>query len=283
MKTAIRAVTKRLPVVYAKALTSADVPGTFEAVVATFGNADPVGDVVEAGAFLASIGEGLAPVVWTHDWMTPPIGVTLEMGELTLAEVKALVPTGLPSDVTGALYGKARLLVNVEDGEDVPVARQVYAGMIAKGGDGRAALREFSWSGAILSETIELADGQPPEYHLNEIDLYEWGPCLKGMNPETALLAVKSAIDHGEMEPARARKLLGFPTSQKADTEASTDAPQADAPEVDTSTSEAVVPESSETDTTQDAPVEASVEDETPPAVPVTPEQRAAIADLLLI
>lgn len=218
--TIVRTVTKRLPVIYAKALTAADEPGTFEAIVATFGNVDPVGDIVEPGSFAKSISAGLPPVVWTHDWMTPPVGVTLEMSELTLAQLKALAPnSNFPDDVTGGLYGKARLLVNQEAGEDVPVARQVYAGMLAEGGDGRPAIREFSWSGAILAQTIELVDGAAPEFHLTEIDAYEWGPCLKGMNPETILLAAKAAIDHGEIESSRARKLLGFPgieTTEKA-------------------------------------------------------------------
>lgn len=213
----MRHVVKRLPTLYTKALTAADVPGTFEAIVATFGNEDPVNDVVMPGSFLDTIKAGLAPVVWSHDWLQPPIGVTLEMDELTLAQLKALLPGGVPDDVTGALYAKARLLIDVAAGEDVPLARAIYAAMLSKGGDGRPALGEFSWGGDVLVEKIVKRDDTPwPQFQLEQIDLCEWGPCLKGMNPETALLATKAAVAPVDPETARRTLARGY----KATTEA---------------------------------------------------------------
>jgi Escherichia/Staphylococcus phage prohead protease len=206
-----RAVQKRMPVLHAKALGGGDEPGSFEAIVSVFGVADYERDVTEPGSFAESIASAFSPIVWSHDYMTPPIGVTVEMAELDLAQLKTLVPDGVPEGATGGLYGKGRLLVNADDGEDVPLARHVWSAFKSNGGDGRPALREFSWRGAVMLETIEsFDDGRLPVYHLDKIDLVEWGPCLKGCNPETTLLAAKSMIDKGAIERSRAISLLGL-------------------------------------------------------------------------
>lgn len=187
----MRTVHKRTPVLHAKALNGGDSPGTFEAIVAVYGNEDADGDAVEAGAFTESIAAELPPIVWSHDWLTPPIGATLEMSELGTEDLGRLVG-GVPAGATGALYGKGRLLVDTESGEDVPLARHVYAAMKAQGGDGRSMLREFSWGGQVLAEAPQIRDPQPPLWLLQKIALDEWGPCLKGVNPDTALVAVKA-------------------------------------------------------------------------------------------
>lgn len=204
----MRHVQKQMAVLHLKALQEQDAPGTFEAIVATFGNEDPVGDVVMPGSFLDTIKAGLPPVVWSHDWRTPPIGVTLDMDEITLALLKQLLPGGVPDDVTGALRAKARLLVDQAGGEDVPLARAIYAAMVAKGGDGQPALSEFSWGGDVLVETMIVREGSWPQFQLQQIDLTEWGPCLKGMNPETALLAAKALKAAGPVDAETARNLL---------------------------------------------------------------------------
>lgn len=215
----VRAVEKRTPVLHAKALTTGDPPGTFEAIVSVFGVPDVVRDVVEPGAFTESIKAEFSPVVWSHDFMTPPIGVTVAMEEVDRATLSRLAPEGVPEGATGGLYGKGRLLVDTDNGEDVPLARHVWAAFKSNGGDGRAALREFSWRGTVLTETVEQREDAPPIYHLNKVDLVEWGPCLKGANPDTALLAAKSLIDTGALTADRARSLLGLdaPAPTEAD------------------------------------------------------------------
>jgi hypothetical protein len=206
----VRQAVKRMPLLHAKALSGDDKPGTFEAIVSVFGVPDIVRDVVEPGAFAQSIADELPKVVWSHDFMTPPIGVTLEMDELDLAKLKKLAPDGVPEGATGGLYGKGRLLIDQDNGEDVPLARHVWANFNAVGGDGRPGLDEFSWRGAVMVETIEQREGMLPLYHLDKIELVEWGPCLKGANPETALIAAKSLIDTGKITVADARKALGL-------------------------------------------------------------------------
>ena len=61
------------------------------------------------------------------------------------------------------------------------------------GGDGRAALDEFSWGGRVTRETVEKRDNALPIWHIEQVDQTEWGPCLKGANPATALIAAKTA------------------------------------------------------------------------------------------
>jgi hypothetical protein len=188
----MRSVHKTAPVLHAKALEgAADAPGTFEAVWAVFGNEDSDGDVVEPGAFLKSWERKLPKVVWSHSWLEVPIGVTLEVDELSGEQLKRLVPK-LPANVTGGAWAKARLAVDVEAGEHNPRAQEVYTALKMVGGDGRPALDEFSWGGRVTEETVEKREGAFPLWHLEAINQTEWGPCVKGANPETALIAAKA-------------------------------------------------------------------------------------------
>lgn len=167
-----------------KAISDADEPGTFEALISVYGNVDADGEIVTLGAFKKTLAEdGPHPIVWSHDWMVPPIGETVTATETD----KGLL-------VKGRLF--------VRDGEDHPVARQVYAGMRA------GALRQFSWGGRVTSETRKEDDDGAVTYELNEIELTEYGPCLRGANEETALVAVKSLVADGKVTRADARKAL---------------------------------------------------------------------------
>ena len=195
-----------------KALTNADVPGTFEAITAVFGNVDRAREVIPLGAFEDSLKAGLPSVVWSHDWMTPPVGVTLGMEELDRAAVERLTDKELPPEVTGGLYGKGRLFVNTDDGEDVPLARHVYTAMKSESGDGRPALNQFSIGLNVIRESFEERDGMNV-VNLEKCDLIEWGPCLRGINPETFQVGTKAddirrAITEGIVDPGELRKAL---------------------------------------------------------------------------
>jgi HK97 family phage prohead protease len=186
----VRTVHKTSSVAHTKALTDSDVPGAFEALVSVFGNVDNDGDIVAPGAFAQTLAEDPKPIVWSHDWMLPPIGETLEA-----------------SETADGLLVKGRLFV--ADGEDHAVARQVYAGMKA------GALREFSWGGRVTEETRREEDDGRVVWVLNEIDLVEYGPCLKGANSETRLVAVKALDDAAKNildveDLARLRVVLGL-------------------------------------------------------------------------
>lgn len=159
-------------VVSLKAIEDADESGVFEAVVAVFDNVDLVGDRIEKGAFARTLKEkGFPAIVWSHAWSTPPIGAVLEAKE-----------------TDEGLYIKGRLFV--ADDEDHQIARQVYAAMKAKDGNGQAPLRQFSFAYDVVEASMETEDGEDV-YVLKDLDVFEVGPCLRGANPETRLVDVK--------------------------------------------------------------------------------------------
>lgn len=169
----MRDVTKSFELVSFKADT--DDRGVFTAVVSVFDNVDLDGEVIPFGAFTETLEKGLPPVVWSHNWMTPPIGVTLEAEQLE----------GV------GLQTKGRLFI---DDDSVPLARHVYKAMTSTGGDGRPALREWSVGMKVLSERFEEIDGRRVTI-LEKLDLAEYGPVLKGANPLTRTVAVKTAAE----------------------------------------------------------------------------------------
>lgn len=173
---------KTLPLADLKAAGDGLGPGEFRALVAVFGNIDSTGDRIRPGAFARTLrpppeGRGLPPIVWAHDWDTPPIGTTLAAEE---------------TDRGLELHG--RLLV--ADDEDHPQARAVYAAMKAQGGDGRPPLREFSFGFRVLESewvTEQVDDLEVEVRELIDIELFEAGPVLVGANSATRLDQIKSA------------------------------------------------------------------------------------------
>jgi HK97 family phage prohead protease len=151
-----------------KALPEDSAPaGSFEALVSVFGNVDRGGDRMVKGAFTRSLAEkGMPPVVWSHMWDVPPVGT------VTSAE-----------ETDEGLLVKGRLFVGPD--EDHAVARQVYTAM--KNG----ALKEFSFGYETVDSREVKSDGETVR-ELLDVDLFEVGPTLVGMNPDTRLVGVKA-------------------------------------------------------------------------------------------
>jgi HK97 family phage prohead protease len=148
-----------------------DDEGTFEALVSVFGNVDFGGDIVQKGAFSASLKEWEGknrsiPVLWSHDADLPPIGVVETARE----------------DSDG-LRVKAKLLVN-----DNPQAKAIHAAMKA------GALAEFSFGYTVEDYEKAVHEGQTVR-KLKRMGLMEVSPVFRGMNPATQLEAVKSYED----------------------------------------------------------------------------------------
>jgi HK97 family phage prohead protease len=154
--------------------TKADADhGTFEATVAVFGNVDKVGDRIVPGAFTKTLerwrrGGDPVPVILSHDWQNP-------FSHIGVADPHEMHQTGQ------GLRIKARL-----DIKDNDVARQVHRLMQ------RRSLKEFSFGYHVPHGGQRRADDGANELH--EIDLVELGPCLKGVNSQTELHAVKAAL-----------------------------------------------------------------------------------------
>jgi len=148
-------------------MADGDAAGTFEAVVSVFGNVDQGGDRMMKGAFARTLKErGMPPVVWSHEWQVPPIG--------TIDDAK---------ETDEGLQVKGRLFIGPD--EDHAVAKQVYAAMKA------GALREFSFGYAAKDSRMVDEDGDEIR-EITDVDLFEVGPTLVGMNPDTRLVGVKA-------------------------------------------------------------------------------------------
>lgn len=147
-------------------------PGEFTALVSAFGVQDLHGEVVAHGAFTDTLGEWAArgrniPAIWSHQWADPDSFI----GEYVGAEE---TEDGL-------------LLRGLLDVDDNPRAARVYD-LMRKG-----RVVEFSIGGGVRDwELVERPDADPV-LHLTSIDLWEAGPCFKGVNPGTELQSVKAA------------------------------------------------------------------------------------------
>jgi len=150
--------------------TLSDEEGKVEALVSVFGNVDVQGDRVMPGAFKDSIGEWQAsghpvPVIFSHDWsdVWSHIGVVDSMEE---------TEKGL----------KAAYTLDIADN---PVAAQVFRLMK------RGSLKEHSFGYEVRKEK----KGEDGANELHNLGIIELGPTLKGANPDTEVLAVKSALE----------------------------------------------------------------------------------------
>jgi HK97 family phage prohead protease len=161
-----------------------DTPGEFTALVSVFGNVDSGADRVMPGAFTKTLAErGLPPIVWSHDQYVPPIGTCLDAKE---------------TDEGLLIHG--RLFVSEQD--DHEIARQVYTAMKTLDGRGKPTLRDFSFGYRVVKArwTEERDNPDLPSWtdqvrELLEVELFECGPCLVGMNPHAGLTGtVKSQI-----------------------------------------------------------------------------------------
>lgn len=156
-----------------KALPDADgVRGRFEAVVSVFGNVDYQGDRVIKGAFAKSLekwrktGDPI-PIIWSHDWGDP------------FAHIGSADPA-LAEETDQGL----KLIGNFDI--EKPFAAQVYDLVKTR------RVREWSFAYDIEDEA------QNPDDKANELrvlDIIEAGPTLKGANPDTQTLGVKSALE----------------------------------------------------------------------------------------
>ena len=177
--------------------TSTASAGEFSALVAVFNNVDKGGDRIMPGAFTKTLAAWRAsgdpvPVIWSHDWNTPD-------AHIGIAYAKDMRQTDR------GLLVKGRL-----DVDDNPTARRVHKLM------SRRSLKEFSFGYSVPSGGQRKADDGANE--LIELDLYEIGPTLKGMNPATELHTVKStyatrvaseraaAADYDPYEPSNATR-----------------------------------------------------------------------------
>ncbi len=173
-----------------------DATGQVEALVAVFDNVDHGGDRIIKGAFEASLKEwektgDPIPVIFNHEWgdLWSHIGV-----------VDSITETD-----AGLL---ARYTLDIKDN---PAAAQVYKLMK------RRSLREHSFAYGIPKGGAATTNDGVQE--LRELELFEVGPTLKGMNPDTELLSVKSALEQADRQHIVEQAAAGIQYMAKATTE----------------------------------------------------------------
>lgn len=151
--------------------TSGPDAGTFTALVSVFGNVDRGGDRILPGAFTKTLADWAAkgdpiPVIWSHEWDDP-------FAHIGYVETIAETAQGL--EVKGRLD------------TDRDFAAQVNHLLVTR------RVTQFSF-GYFPTQTQMVED---PVYgtvrELLEVELFEVGPTLVGMNPATELVEAASA------------------------------------------------------------------------------------------
>lgn len=148
-----------------KVLPEEQGQGLVEAVVAVFGNVDLVGDRIVKGAFAKSLekweqsGDPI-PVIFSHQWddLDSHVGEVKEATE-TDEGLHVVMQFDMDDEYAAKLFHKLR----------------------------KRRIKEFSFAYDVIEEAEK--DGAN---ELLEIDLIEVGPTLKGANPDTRLIGVKT-------------------------------------------------------------------------------------------
>lgn len=145
--------------------------GRFEALVAVFGNVDLQGDRIMPGAFTKSLTKWRAsgdpiPIIWSHSWGDP-------FAHVGVADPALAQQTRDGLKLTGTID------------TDTPVGVQVYKLLKQR--------RVKEWSFAY--DVIDERTASDKANELVELDIIEAGMTLKGANPDTETIAVKSALE----------------------------------------------------------------------------------------
>lgn len=189
--------------------------GQFEAIVSVFGNVDHGGDVVLPGAFSRSLAEWKAagdpiPVIWSHQIGDPDshIGVVLDAAELLAGDER--LPEKLRDN--GGLWVRGQLDL------DEPRAAKVHR--LLKG----RRVKQFSFSYDIRDGALGERDGRDV-YELRDLDLFEVGPTLLGMNAATDLVGAKAGTCPACGQPDSTKAKPGPATDDATPTPADEQAP----------------------------------------------------------
>jgi HK97 family phage prohead protease len=161
-------------------------PGTFEAVVSTYGSPYSVGygftETIQAGAFKAAQGRTVA-VMLGHDWSGGPLGA------------------GVVNDTSAGLAVKGRLYVDTSER-----ARVCHQAMLDGALD--------RWSVAFMPEMIATDPSDPLAETIVSADLIEVSLCLRGANPDAQTIDVRARSGFGT---GKVRLKSGWLVSAKPD------------------------------------------------------------------
>jgi HK97 family phage prohead protease len=165
--------------------------GIAREVIAVYGNVDRGNDRLHPGAFAKTIAESMnkVMVVDSHDHTTvrAVLGVCLGLEEVKRDQLPVETQEEYP-DATGGVIATTRYLLSTPEGYGAFERRK--AGALPGSSFGYDAIKK--------DVTPEVIDGTRVSVReLREIRLYEYGPCVMGMNPATSVVGVKTDGDAG--------------------------------------------------------------------------------------
>ncbi|KOX12678.1 hypothetical protein ADK67_46435 [Saccharothrix sp. NRRL B-16348] len=149
-----------------------------EVLAAVTGVRDDMGDVITPGAFARTLRERRPKVVLGHDW-NRPIGRVLDVKELLPGDPRLPATTydGRPwPKQAGALWARALINTETPDGRAALLNAKFYGPS------------ESTWSIGYNARRARQAGGTR---HIDEVDLFEFGPVLHPANRHARLIAVK--------------------------------------------------------------------------------------------
>jgi len=166
--------------------------GIAKEVIAVYGNVDYGLDRLHPGSFAKTIAERVEQVmvVDSHDHSTVKavLGVCLGLEEIGVEGLPEATRDQYP-EATGGVIATTRYLLDTSEG----------AGAFARRKAGALPGSSFGYDAIVTDRTNERVDGKPAVVReLREIKLYEYGPCVMGMNAATSVVGVKSAVIEGK-------------------------------------------------------------------------------------
>lgn len=168
--------------------------GQSDAIIAVTGVVDEVKDIIEPGAFTATLARRTPKVCWGHDW-NRPIGRSLAIKELLPGDPNLPKTTadGRPWPAeAGAVV--ARPLLNLEE----PDGMRAYRALKFFTADEEKGLgNEATWSIGYKATKTRQVNGIR---HIDELDLYEYSPVLHPANRMATTIGVKAEAESEDLE-----------------------------------------------------------------------------------
>lgn len=153
-----------------------DVDGIVEAIVSVTNVVDSVNDVIEPGAYKATLKKRNPKVVWSHD-TNIPVGKTLRVEELLPGDPR--LPNDLIQQSAGALLVKMQFNLNTSRGRDAFFDVQFFG-------------PEQEWSiGYAVPEGKYRIDEKTGIRYIKQLELFEYSPVIFGAAPSTRTLSLK--------------------------------------------------------------------------------------------
>jgi HK97 family phage prohead protease len=162
--------------------------GIVESIVAVMGNLDEGNDIIHPGAFRKTLAErGLKiRVLDAHNTnsIMDVIGKPLSIREIDVSELPQSLLTDFP-EATGALWAKTQFLLDTPEGKGA--FERIKQGAVGDWSIGYDTLDSDN-------STALKAGTEVSARNLRTLKLYEYSPCIFGMNQAAATLSAKSAM-----------------------------------------------------------------------------------------